>query len=570
MQNEPKEMTNVNDMEILIERPKCSAGTVLLIEDSEDLCLVISVLLQSANYRAVTAVTGIDGIQKASDELPHLILLDVGLPDISGYEVCKALKQSLVTHDIPIIFISGKMTIEEQVKGLQSGALDYIPKPINKEILLSKTHSFVQLSREHRKILMLQDQQIETRTELLQLSQALDNANDGVLMTDAHGKVSYANISFGYMSQRPLDEIENQGIESIFTDEQRLRKMLSGAKEGISVSIESALVRKEEGNLPVLLRCTAIMNEVFQPIGMMFLITDLSEQKRADEERERLEVELFHSQKLESVGQLAAGIAHEINTPIQFVGDNIRFMRDAIQDLFELHEKQQTLLEAAKRAGLDEEIIQQVEKAAELADLEFLTEELPKAIEQSLDGVSRVASIVRAMKEFAHPGTSEMNPADLNEAITTTITVARNKWKYDAEMELDLDPTLPHVPCLIGELNQVILNLIVNAADAIHDHRGDNGAQGFIKISTRHINSWAEIRVEDSGGGIPLAIQDKVFNPFFTTKEVGRGSGQGLAIARGVILNKHKGEFFFETEPGVGTTFIIRIPIAPPTPFGRL
>ncbi|MGK7346317.1 MAG: PAS domain S-box protein [Candidatus Nitrospinota bacterium M3_3B_026] len=279
-------------------------------------------------------------------------------------------------------------------------------------------------------------------------------------------------------------------------------------------------------------------------------------------DRKILEGQLAQAQKLESIGQLAAGIAHEINTPTQYVGDNIRFFHDVYEDFVKLLEAYGELLEAAKNGRVTEDIAEKVEKTAEEIDIEYLLEEIPKAIEQSLAGVERVAKIVRAMKEFSHPGAEEKAAMDLNKAIESTITVARNEWKYVAEMETDFDQSLPSVPILPGEFNQVILNLIINAAHAIADVVGDGGGgKGKIKISTRKKEGYAEIRISDTGGGIPDDITHRIFDPFFTTKDVGKGTGQGLAIARSAIVDKHNGKITFDTEPGRGTTFMVRLPL---------
>ena len=279
-------------------------------------------------------------------------------------------------------------------------------------------------------------------------------------------------------------------------------------------------------------------------------------------ERRLLEHQLGEAQKLESIGQLAAGIAHEINTPTQFLGDNARFLRDAFRDLHALLEKYAALLTASRAAGVMTEQVAELEAAIKRLELDYLVVEIPKAIEQSLEGVQRVAKIVRAMKEFSHPGGEERQEVDLNRAIESTVTVARNEWKYVAEVVMDLDPGLPLVPCLPGEINQVILNVLVNAAHAIADVVGDGVDQkGTIRISSRRAGDWVEIRVRDTGTGIPEEIRARVFDPFFTTKEVGKGTGQGLAIAHTVVAKKHGGTITFETAAGQGTTFIIRLPL---------
>ncbi len=285
------------------------------------------------------------------------------------------------------------------------------------------------------------------------------------------------------------------------------------------------------------------------------------EKKWAEERRLELELQLHQSQKLESVGQLAAGIAHEINTPTQFVSDNTRFLQDAFGDLSNLIEGFQRLAEDARAGSVDRKLLDEVEQLQTSVDFDFLREEIPSAIDQSLEGIQRISKIVRAMKEFSHPDAGHKVAANLNQAIETTVTVARNEWKYVSDMKLELDPTLPLVACNLGEINQVVLNLIVNAAHAIADKVGD-GSTGkeTITISTKSDGDEVELRVADTGAGIPEQYRARMFTPFFTTKEVGKGTGQGLAIAHTVITKKHGGNIRFETETGQGTTFIIRLP----------
>jgi signal transduction histidine kinase len=277
-----------------------------------------------------------------------------------------------------------------------------------------------------------------------------------------------------------------------------------------------------------------------------------------------MELQLRQAQKLESIGQLAAGIAHEINTPTQYIGDNVRFLQDAFTDLREVNRGFLQLLEAARQGAVSDEVVRELEDQMEDADMEYLAEEIPRAIAHTLEGVERVTKIVRAMKSFSHPGGEEKTPIDLNKAVESTVTVSRNEWKYHADLVTDLDPALPLVPCLPGELNQVILNLIINAAHAIADVVGDGSqGKGTLTVRTRHDGTWAEIRIEDTGGGIPEQVRERIFDPFFTTKPVGKGTGQGLAISRSVIVDQHGGTIYFDTELGRGTSFVVRLPLEP-------
>lgn len=279
------------------------------------------------------------------------------------------------------------------------------------------------------------------------------------------------------------------------------------------------------------------------------------------EHRARVEVELHQAQKLESVGRLAAGIAHEINTPVQFVGDSIEFVRSAVGDLFELVRKLEIVQHSISQGMPLATAASEAAEATEAADLPYLTLQVPKALDLAAEGLGRVAMIVRSMKEFAHPDAKTKTPTDLNRAVASTLTMSHNEYKYVADLVVDLGE-LPPVRCYVGELNQVVLNLVVNAAHAIGDVVAGSDRRGTITVRTFRDRDDAVISVADTGGGIPDTIRDQVFEPFFTTKGVGRGTGQGLAIARSVVVDKHRGTLTFETTVGRGTTFVIRIPIS--------
>ncbi len=277
-------------------------------------------------------------------------------------------------------------------------------------------------------------------------------------------------------------------------------------------------------------------------------------------ERKALETQLLHAQKLEAIGQLAAGIAHEINTPSQYVGDNLRFLKESFDDVQQVLDTYAKLMTAARTGSILPELLEEVDSAVDDADLEYLSEDIPSAIEQSLDGTGRISEIVTAMKRMSHPGSANMEAADLNEALRNGITVARNEWKYVAEVVTDFDDALPPVPCYLADLNQVFLNLIVNAAHTIEDVVGtDSDRKGTITLSTRTAANAVEIRIADTGTGIPEEHRANIFDPFYTTKEVGRGTGQGLSVAHAIVTQKHGGEITFETAEGAGTTFIIRL-----------
>jgi PAS domain S-box-containing protein len=276
-------------------------------------------------------------------------------------------------------------------------------------------------------------------------------------------------------------------------------------------------------------------------------------------ERERMAIQLRLAQKLESIGRLAAGLAHEINTPIQYVSDSVHFLRSAFEDLQSLYVESRSILIDDPAAPEIEERLRKISDREARCDMEFMRAEIPRAFERTLEGASRVAGIVRAMKEYAYPDIAEQYAVDLNHALETTLTVASGEYKYAAVVRTEFG-SLPPVVCNVGELNQVFLNLIVNAAHAIAD-AGRDQSSGRIVISTRAEQEHALIVISDNGCGIHADNLDRIFDPFFTTKEVGRGTGQGLSIARAIVVEKHAGRIDVRSAPGEGTCFSIRLPI---------
>ena len=279
-------------------------------------------------------------------------------------------------------------------------------------------------------------------------------------------------------------------------------------------------------------------------------------------DRKRTHAELLASRQMAMLGSLAAGVAHEINTPIQFVGDSVQFLRDSAHELLELLEKLRGLREAVLAGTPFDAAVEEARAAEEQADLPYLRENIPSAFERCIDGLERVTTIVRSLKDFAHPSAEVKAPADINRAVETTLTIARNEYKYVAEVRTELGD-LPSVTCYVGEISQAILNIVVNAAHAVGAVVAGTDKKGVITVSTRHEGDTVVIAIGDTGTGIPENIRGRIFDPFFTTKEVGKGTGQGLAIAFSTVKDRHGGELTFESEVGRGTTFFIRLPVHP-------
>lgn len=296
-------------------------------------------------------------------------------------------------------------------------------------------------------------------------------------------------------------------------------------------------------------------------LGFLLLGSDITTRKT-------MERQLAQASKLESIGQLAAGIAHEINTPTQYVSSNLRFMRERISSLWNVIQLYRSLVEAVQTGGPTYELAARAEQAAAQARLDYILNEFPPTLDQSLDGMNRISHIVSAMRTFSRPDNDTKIFSDVNHILDDTVTVARTHWKTIATLSTDYDPNLPKLACYPAELSQVFLNIIINASDSITDALKDEArftalnGMGQISVSTCALSDRIEVRIGDTGTGIPSEIQDRIFDPFFTTKEVGQGTGQGLAIAYNIVVNKHAGSITFETEPGVGTTFIIALPLS--------
>jgi PAS domain S-box-containing protein len=387
----------------------------------------------------------------------------------------------------------------------------------------------------------------------------IENLAEGLCAFDRDGNITFINKSManllGCKEGERLDADPRRGL----TEEtaQALREKLQEGLRDNTPTHTFELIHDNGQRLFVSASVSPMRDEQGNIVGTMALISDLTKERV-------LQVQLIHAQRLEALGQLAAGIAHEINTPTQFVDNNTHFLKSAFEALLAMQREYDALLEDARAFPPLAAAVGRVEAAREACQLEELLAEIPGAFRDASDGLGRIARIVDSVKRFAHPSQDALQLANLNDALRSTLVVAQNEWKYVAEVTTELDPDLPPVPCVLSDINQVVLNLVINAVHAIAAVPGKSAdAKGRITVRTRVEDGWAVIEVQDTGTGIPVAIRPRVFDPFFTTKEVGRGTGQGLAISRTVVEEKHQGAIAFDTEEGKGTTFIVRLPIKP-------
>jgi PAS domain S-box-containing protein len=396
---------------------------------------------------------------------------------------------------------------------------------------------------------------------------ALDASEQHVLITDRKGRIVFANLSLAERHGRVREELIGESVEHVMrtdnhspSQREQMREAMranrpirvvvqgvhsSGRPLWLSLNITPIL-----GSDGIAGHFVGIATDVTQSVEDSRIKKELQDRVESrEQERDRLALELRMAQKLEAVGRLAAGVAHEINTPMQYISDNVTFLSESVDDLAEVISAYRADRERGDQVAVEVEV-------------DYLLSELPKAMQRARDGLKRVTNIVRAMKEFSHPNSDAHTSADINKAIETTLEVARSEYRHLAVIDLRLGPA-PLVPCNVGELNQVFLNLLVNAAHAI-EAAGKDASNGRIRIETSHVGAELHISLEDNGCGIEPSHLDKIFDPFFTTKEVGKGTGQGLAISRSIVVDRHGGSLDVHSVVGTGTRFTIRLPVTPP------
>lgn len=381
--------------------------------------------------------------------------------------------------------------------------------------------------------------------------------------------MNMAGESLGGTNSGARDELaEEAGCVEAGAVVAELERKLAARDKVIAVLKKRVMSRDDTAASPLAILQQNIALGKIVAMKTRELSEERHELQQALAELGRAQAKLLQAQKMESIGQLAAGVAHEINTPTQYVRDNVDFVRKGMAMLEDMLGKAFDVITAARAQGGLDEPIAVFDATVRRGKFDYIRKQMPEALEQSLEGLDRISKIVGAMKEFSHPSAGEKEPVDLRALVNTTVTVARNEWKYVSALETDFEEGLPEVACLRDEIGQVLLNLVVNAAHAIADTLVPGEREkGRIVVSLKRAGEDAvDLSVSDDGAGIPDAIRTKVFDPFFTTKSVGKGTGQGLAIAYTTVVEKHKGKIFFETQAGAGTTFVVRLPIAASAP----
>ena len=530
---------------------------ILIVDDEPAIRKLLAKYLDGAGYECHTAENVVSAKEVLASNTFDLLLCDLKMPGESGLDLLRHTKKDY--PHIGRVMITSLSSPEIASEIMAVGVYGYIIKPVTKSIVLitvenALRHLRLDLHMHACKVEL--ERNISYRTE--KLTAIMNNLNVGVVMFDLDMKILELNrrmqlwfpdISLG-ITIPCYHAFRNPPGEGICDDCPMVETFQNGKTFEATKCIPTV-----PGEREFRIMTSPIVDNsgrVYAGIGLYEDVT----------EKILLERDLRQAQKFEAVGQLAAGIAHEINSPVQYIGDNISFLKDSFDDVANvLKTYERHWQEVKERGGVPEEIGKQLLEEIEDADIPYLWEEIPKTIDQSLEGIGRIEKIVRAMKDFSHPGSDEKTEVDINKILESTITVCRNEWKYVADIETDFASDLPFAPCFAGEISQVFLNVIVNGAHAIGDlTEGGSKGKGKITIRTSKVKNSIQILISDTGGGIPNEIQDRVFDPFFTTKALGKGTGQGLAIAHRVVVDRHQGSLSFEAEKGIGTTFFIELP----------
>ncbi len=420
---------------------------------------------------------------------------------------------------------------------------------------MAERQAEIEFANEHIEGLVV-ERTAELRSSEMRKSAVLYNAMDGIVTLDENGKITEMNpageVIFGVAQSSVLGRPFGATLIAEQSQELHRQKVSILTREDSVFNAAGrwrCLGQREDGPFEIEISICPVQLES----GRIYtaFVRDLSDTCK-------LEAQLLQAQKMESIGQMATGIAHEINTPNQYIGDNVRFLQDSVHQVLAAIDGYRTIVH--QLAEDSSELKQQAEQIETQADLAFIAEEMPEAVAQALEGVERVGNIVRAMKEFSHPGVGGWTEVNLNQIVQSTLTVSRNEWKYAADAELELDPNLPAFSGNSGEIGQAVLNLVVNAAQAIKE-KFDNGDKGQIRITTSSDADHVMLTISDNGSGIPENLKMKIFDPFFTTKGVGIGSGQGLPITLNVVQH-HQGKISVESTAGEGTQFTLQFPLA--------
>jgi len=528
---------------------------VLLVDDREESLLALEAILGSLGVELVKATSGQEALKHLLEREFAVVLLDARMPGMDGFETARVMRGRERSRHIPIIFVTGfDPSSEHLARAYSSGAVDFIFKPIVPEILRSKVSVFVELMKK-TELVRLQVEELKRAEERFRA--VAETANDAIVSGDSAGNIIHFNKAaeriFGYAPSEVLGKPLTLLMPGRFHDGHRegLRRFLAtGAGRIVGKTLELSGLRKDGSEFPTELSLAAWKagNQYF----FTAMLRDISDRKRAEQEREAMNAQLLQGQKLQAIGQLAAGIAHEINNPTGYILSNLGTVSEYFAELTRFIRTVEEGLPGVRAASEAAALLEKLRALKEAIDLDVLLKDLPAALLDCRHGAEKIRDIVKSLREFSHPDRDRPVPADLNEMVESAIRLCWNELKYKVELKKDLGE-LPPVVCHPQQMEQVFVNLLVNAGQAIPD-------KGQIAVSTRRKGDEAQVRIRDTGCGIPPENLNRLFEPFFTTKPVGKGTGLGLYLVRKIVKG-HGGEVDVRSEAGAGTEFTVRLPL---------
>jgi PAS domain S-box-containing protein len=521
--------------------------SILIVDDSPVTRELLSNTLKKWGQTVLTANDGLDGLEKYKNNDISIVITDWIMPGMDGLALCEEIRKFIKNKYTYIIIITAKDQSSDIKEAFNKGADDYITKPIDMERLRVSIKTA-------RRIISLSE---NLNHEIDKNRILLENMKEGLLMVNEGGTLTFVNDSLCKMIGYTREELIGKNINSIHEkeDEEVIARKVNRRREGLGDSYELNYITKEGSLIPTLVSAKPVLNSSGMHDGAVVVITDISKIKQAEQERKLIEAQLRQSDKMASIGQLAAGVAHEINNPTGFVSSNLNTLSAYIKDyniIIDRYQALATQMENSGRSADYADFLQEIKEQEANMDIGFLKEDISQLIHESLEGTERIKKIVQDLKDFAHPGEDKPRFADINRCLDSTLNIVLNEIKYKAQVKKEYGE-LPEILCHPQQLNQVFANIMVNAAQAITGH-------GEIGIRTSLSDENIVIKISDTGSGIAREHLSKIFDPFFTTKDVGKGTGLGLNVAYNII-KKHNGKISVESEKGCGTTFTILVPV---------
>ncbi len=563
---------------------------ILIVEDDIISRNMLKKMLKEMGNSVIEAEDGVQGWQILKSRKVNLVISDWMMPEMSGLDLCKKIRSEPDKDYIYIIMLTAKDHKSDLVEVFGAGADDYIPKPFDPGELRARVMTgrrIIELERRHR---ALTDTLVESRNKLRIV---IDSLKEEIVSLDRDLNIVSTNYAFASRLKKAPKEVAGKYCcdkdisEFNFLCDDSFQEMVKKVFE-TGVAARQMLQGKADNGLPTYrqIGILPISNEIGKIFQVVIVSQDVTEERRKTEEisslnqqlmatsakvearnaelkntlnrLEETQTQMIHSEKMASIGQLAAGVAHEINNPTGFVSSNLKTLLDYQEDIAKLVGKYRELIGAIDSNGNREAIaeserlrIREVHDFEKDIDIDYIMQDITDLIADCREGTDRIKKIVIDLKDFAHPGEDRIQNVNINNGLDSTLNVVNNEIKYKATVRKAYSE-IPEIKGYPQQLNQVFMNILVNAAQSIEN-------KGEIVVETRHVDDCVQVAISDTGSGIAPENLQKIFDPFFTTKDVGKGTGLGMNIAYNIV-KKHKGTITVDSQVGQGTTFTINLP----------